>query len=328
MSAPGTATTDEEISWDAYVAQIERPVAACLEKTGLREKILYIAPDPGRAAQGGRLRAGIGAEYASVDSELALLYAKRKGRAFERAGPVSQSVLHGSATPIPPSAVSHLPGDASGGLGRGRREGHDRQGPEGPEPGPIRAGHRPAGQWRRQQLAANAALLLPRGRVSWTRRPAWLRPEGRDRVRLLGVQRRSRARRWSGFEWLPGAIATEFVSTNARTMQAAAGRLVFADRWDGQSSFRRVVARPQRGFHPRGRHGSSGNVYEPFLNYCVRPDYLLPAYYQGRNLAESFISRPVLSWQEVVLGDPRCRRGGPGNESACVGEVPLPHPSP
>jgi len=37
------ATTQEEISWDVYQDQIEKPIAACLERGGLREKILYIA---------------------------------------------------------------------------------------------------------------------------------------------------------------------------------------------------------------------------------------------------------------------------------------------
>jgi hypothetical protein len=44
----------------------------------------------------------------------------------------------------------------------------------------------------------------------------------------------------------------------------------------------------------------------------VRPDYLLPAYYQGRTLAESYYQAlPLLSWQGVVLGDPLCSLGKP-----------------
>jgi uncharacterized protein (TIGR03790 family) len=56
-----------------------------------------------------------------------------------------------------------------------------------------------------------------------------------------------------------------------------------------------------------GATGASGNVYEPFLAGCARPDYLLPAYFHGRNLAESYyLSLPWLSWQGIVLGDPLC----------------------
>jgi uncharacterized protein (TIGR03790 family) len=62
-----------------------------------------------------------------------------------------------------------------------------------------------------------------------------------------------------------------------------------------------------------GATGASGNVYEPFLAACVRPDYLLPAYYRGRNLAESYyLAMPFLSWQGIVLGDPLCSLGKPG----------------
>ena len=35
-------TSDEEISWQTYVDEIERPVGACLRKAGLQEKVLYI----------------------------------------------------------------------------------------------------------------------------------------------------------------------------------------------------------------------------------------------------------------------------------------------
>jgi uncharacterized protein (TIGR03790 family) len=61
-----------------------------------------------------------------------------------------------------------------------------------------------------------------------------------------------------------------------------------------------------------GATGVSGNVYEPYLDACARPDYLLPAYYQGRNLAESYyVALPFLSWQGVVLGDPLVSLGKP-----------------
>ena len=56
-----------------------------------------------------------------------------------------------------------------------------------------------------------------------------------------------------------------------------------------------------------GVTGVSGNAYEPFLNACARPDYLFPAYNQGRNLAESYyLSLVYLSWQSVIVGDPLC----------------------
>ena len=56
-----------------------------------------------------------------------------------------------------------------------------------------------------------------------------------------------------------------------------------------------------------GATGASGNAYEPYLQACARPDYLLPADNQGCNLAESYyLSLIYLSWQGVIVGDPLC----------------------
>ena len=61
-----------------------------------------------------------------------------------------------------------------------------------------------------------------------------------------------------------------------------------------------------------GATGGSGHVYEPYLTFTPRPDFLLPAYYSGRNLAESFyLAIPALSWQNIVVGDPLCALGKP-----------------
>jgi len=44
----------------------------------------------------------------------------------------------------------------------------------------------------------------------------------------------------------------------------------------------------------------------------VAPDILFPAYYKGRNLADSYyLSIPSLSWQNIVVGDPLCSLGKP-----------------
>lgn len=57
-----------------------------------------------------------------------------------------------------------------------------------------------------------------------------------------------------------------------------------------------------------GVTSATGQVYEPYLTFCPRPDILLPAYLSGCNLAESFyLSIPALSWQNIVVGDPLCR---------------------
>ena len=59
-----------------------------------------------------------------------------------------------------------------------------------------------------------------------------------------------------------------------------------------------------------GATGASGHVAEPFLALTPRPELLLPAYYSGRNLAESYyLAIRALSWQNIVIGDPLCSIG-------------------
>jgi hypothetical protein len=42
--------------------------------------------------------------------------------------------------------------------------------------------------------------------------------------------------------------------------------------------------------------------------FTPHPHYLLPAYFHGRNLAESYyLAIPGLSWQNIVVGDPLCK---------------------
>ena len=66
-------------------------------------------------------------ERCAVDSELALLYAKlQRHRSSSAPRRVPNPFFMAARRALPASALSHLPGDAPGGLGFGRREGHDR----------------------------------------------------------------------------------------------------------------------------------------------------------------------------------------------------------
>jgi uncharacterized protein (TIGR03790 family) len=82
---------------------------------------------------------------------------------------------------------------------------------------------------------------------------------------------------------------------------------------DFDGSLHGLAAKPEReDYLHEGATGASGHVYEPYLSTIARPDYLFPAYYEGRNLAESYyLAMPVLSWQNIVLGDPLCSLGKP-----------------
>src|SRR5438132_646262 len=80
------AATEEEISWDTYVREIEQPVAECLKKAQLVEKVLYIVTTMGVPLKVDGPGSGQLSEHGSVDSELALLYSKLKGAKYQRPG--------------------------------------------------------------------------------------------------------------------------------------------------------------------------------------------------------------------------------------------------
>ena len=109
-----------------------------------------------------------------------------------------------------------------------------------------------------------------------------------------------------GFRWLPGAIASWFVSTSARTFTAPPEGWRVGSGYAGssQSLVGDLIA--------EGVTGTVGYVYEPYLEATARPQIFLPAYRAGFTLAESFyMSLPSLSWQAVVIGDPLVAPFGP-----------------
>jgi uncharacterized protein (TIGR03790 family) len=160
-----------------------------------------------------------------------------------------------------------------------------------------------------------AALLLPKERVVLDASNDVLY----DQTDVIGYASWGsndphRHRRFLGFKWLPGAIATEFVSTDGRTFKKPPDtwQIVGMD-WKTPSGF--FSGSPQSmtaDFLLEGATGASGHTDEPYLGQTPRPELLLPAYYNGRNLAESYyLAIRSLSWQNIVIGDPLCSLGKP-----------------
>ena len=305
--------TDEEITWETYQRQIEKPIAECLKKNGSAEQVLYIVTTLGLPLKVDGLGSGMQAEHSSVDSELTLLYAKLKGEEFPRAGPLGNPFFGHRDSPFrhpqfPMYLVTRLAGydlaDVKAMIDRSlaaRNRGKVV----------IDAGKGSNGignNWLR-----NAALLLPAARVILHETPPALYGQ-KDVIGYAswGSNDGGRKKRWLGYQWLPGAVATEYVSTNARTFRRP------PDDWNITSydDTGHFWAGSPQGLSAdlihEGATGVSGNVYEPYLTGCVRPDYLLPAWLDGRNLAESFyLGMPYVSWQGVVLGDPLASLGPP-----------------
>ena len=306
--------TDEEIDWPTYQKNIELPVGNCLTKAGLQEKVLYIvltAEIPLKiAGTNGTLEE---AEQGSVDSELTLLYGKLKGSKFLRKGSVNNPFFGKRDAPfrhpqLPIYLVTRLAAydwtDVKGMIDRSLAA-HNR----GQFVIDLKSPDDEAGNdWLR-----NAAILLPTARVTLDEGNRVLY----DQKNVVGFASwgsndRNRKHRWLGFQWLPGGIATEFVSTNMRTLKRPPDDWTYTT-WQDHD---RLWADSPQGLTAdlihEGATGASGNVYEPYLAGCARPDYVLPAYFEGRNLAESFyLGIAFLSWQGVVLGDPLCSLGNP-----------------
>jgi uncharacterized protein (TIGR03790 family) len=306
-------TSQEEIAWKVYEEQIERPIGECLKKAGLVEQVLYIVTTMGVPLKVDGGGSGQLAERASVDSELALLYSKLKGGHYERAGGVPNPFFKRRDAAFrhptfPIYLVTRLAAydltDVKAMIDRSlaaRNRGKfvlDLQS-EKDEPG---------NDWLR-----NAAMLLPRGRVvlDETTRPLYNQTEVIGYA-SWGSNDSARHQRFPHFGWLPGAIAAEYVSTSARTFQRPPDSWS-PTTWEDKAHW--FAGSPQglvADLIHEGATGASGNAYEPYLTACVRPDYLLPAYNQGRNLAESYyLSMVYLSWQGVIVGDPLCAIGKP-----------------
>jgi uncharacterized protein (TIGR03790 family) len=303
-----SATTEEEINWKTYQEQVERPIAGCLTKAGLVDKVLYIVTTSGVPLKVDGPGSGPLTEHASVDSELTLLYGKLKGQVYKRAGGLPNPLYgrrdaHFAHPAFPIYLVTRLAGygfdDVKAMIDRSlaaRNRGKfviDLQSEK----------NEPGNNWLR-----NAAMLLPPSRLllEETTKPVY---NQKDVIGYAswGSNDTARHERWLHFEWLPGAIAAEFVSTSARTFKRPPDTWK-PTTWEDKEHY--FGGSPQgllADLIHEGASGASGNTYEPYLTACVRPDYLLPAYYLGRNLAESYyIGTPLLSWQGVVVGDPLC----------------------
>jgi uncharacterized protein (TIGR03790 family) len=307
------ATSGEEIDWKTYENEIERPIADCLKNAGLQEKVLYIVTTLGIPLKIDGAGRQFETQRASVDSELTLLYGKLQGKSFQREGALRNPFFMEREAPFrhpqyPIYLVARLAAYdlaavkamidrslAARNRGRFLLDLKSRDHDEGND-------------WLR---GASRALPPDRTLLDESRNVLY------DQRNVIGYASwgsndPNRSRRHLGFQWLPGAIAVEFVSTNGRTFKPPPKDWKYTTWLDRLNFFAGSPQGLSGDLLQEGATGTSGNVYEPYLVASARPDYLFPAYYQGRNLIESFyLSLMHLSWQSVVLGDPLCSLGKP-----------------
>lgn len=306
------ATGDREsVDRATYVKEIEHPVGQCLRARKLEERILYVATTLGVPLRVTGPGERMAAETAAVDSELALLYGKLKGRTFPTAGPVENPFYRQRETPFehrafPIYLVTRLAAysieETKALIDRGLRA-ENR--------GRIVLDMKDAEEGEGNSWLRTAALLLPKDRVVLDESKAVLTKQT-DVIAFAswGSNDKSRTQRFLEFRWLPGAIMLEYVSTNGRTFRRPPGNWTIGP-WSDRSRY--WFGAPQTmsaDYIQEGASGANGHTDEPFLYFCARPDYVFPAYLAGRNLAESYyLGMPALSWMNVVIGDPLTRLG-------------------
>ncbi len=302
----------ETITRAQYNAAIAAPLGAFLKSHGLVEKILYMVTTsevPLRIA--GSM--GEGGDSAAVDSELAAFYEDLHGRPHRLAGPLpnpffAQRDAVFRHPDFPMYLVTRLTGydfpDVRGIVDRAllaKNRGRfviDLKS----------ADDAPGNNWLR-----TAAVILPSNRVVFDE-PYLVLTNQSDVIAYAswGSNDPHRKQRDLGFRWLPGAIVTEYVSTNARTFREPPDSWTLGTWADPRSWFAESPQSMTADYIHQGATGASGHVNEPWLEFTPRPDYLLPAYYRGRTLAESYwMSIPALSWQNIAVGDPLCSLGKP-----------------
>jgi uncharacterized protein (TIGR03790 family) len=310
-----TAPIAEDILRADYDRAVAAPIAACLRAKHLEERILYIVTTAGVPLRIGGTPGldGLDSDAASVDSELTLLYSDLRGVHHPTRGSLHNPFFGKKAATFrhpdfPIYLVTRLAGydfpDVRAIIDRSlaaRNQGKfvidlksddDHMGND----------------WLR-----DAALKLPAERVILdTSTKVLTNQTGVIGYAAWGSNDPNRKQRHLGFQFNPGAIVTEFVSTNGRTFARPPDSWTLGN-WNDQSTW--FAGSPQTlsaDYIHDGATGASGHVFEPYLTLTPRPDLLLPAYYSGRNLAESYyLSMPALSWVNVVIGDPLCSLGKP-----------------
>jgi uncharacterized protein (TIGR03790 family) len=302
------APEEENIARGVFDKDIAAPVAACLKSRRLEEKILYIVTTMGVPL---RIRGSGGrdGEQASVDSELTLLYGDMRGKPHPTRGALPNPFFGRRGEPFRhPQFPIYL---------ACRLAAYDFEEVKGMIDRSLAAANRgkvvidlkseedvPGNDWLR-----NAAILLPRDRVVYDESSKVLTDQ-RDVIGYAGWGSNDPnvKRRTFGLQWLPGGIATQYVSTDGRTFRRPPDGWNIST-WKDRDRF--FAGSPQSltaDFLREGATGASGHVDEPYLGFTPRPDYLFPAYLSGRTLAESYWgATPVLSWQNIVVGDPLCR---------------------
>jgi uncharacterized protein (TIGR03790 family) len=307
---------DDAVERSAYVTTIEQPIARTIRRAGLQDRILYLV-----LTKGIPLRiignTGLDGTQASVDSELALLYRRLTGQIVETAGPLDNPFFLGMRDIKEAQPFTHrehdiylvtrldafTAADAIALIDRAqtpRTDGH------------IVLDQRAAGttsQTGDEWMERTAERLAAQGQGSRvtlekTAKSARMADAVLGRYAWGAVDPEQQTRR-TGMTFVPGAIAANLASFDARTFRPPPETWQPSSSTDRASWFEGASDGLIGDLIREGVTGASGQVGEALIRGAVRPDILFPAYFAGFTLAEAFyLATPVLSWQTVLVGDP------------------------
>jgi uncharacterized protein (TIGR03790 family) len=308
---------EDNISREDFDRRINSPIASWLSRNFAQDRILYIV-----LTKGVPLRingtSGIDGTMASVDSELTLLYRRMLGYSVPPAGRVKNPYFLNDAPVSTAKPFDHTDHDI---YLVSRLDGYNVADIRGL----IDRGYAPSRQGN---------ILLDSKGSTTEKGDSWLLEAAdvlgkmgfKDRVVLdttskvlTGTKQVLGYYSWGsndpairvrhfGFEFLPGALAGMFVSSDGRTFREPPGDWKIGGSWSDKSAL--FAGSPQSlagDLIHEGVTGIAGHVAEPFLDATIRPNILFPAYLSGFNLIESYyLAMPYLSWQTVIVGDPLC----------------------
>lgn len=304
-------TTDEQISREVYTSRIVAGVKRCLAGVRLRGRIRYFVTTLGVPLGIQTGGSGMSNESAAVDSELTTLYRDLRGRPAPTAGPLQNPFFQQRRTAFDPVGLEmYLVTRLAGYDFADVRKMIDRS-LEARNRGTVVLDMRNGSDEAGEDWLRDAAIRLPQERVRLDQgRGVLYREQEVIGYASWGSNDPNRKQRWVGFGFLPGAIVTEYVSTNGRTFARPPADWNLST-WNGKDQPKWFAGSPQSltaDYIHAGATGASGHVYEPYLQFCPRPDILFPEYLGGRNLVESYyLAMPAISWMNIVVGDPLCR---------------------
>ncbi len=306
----------DEMTGSDFGRLVQAPIVDWFGRRGAHDRILYIVLTKGVPL---RVTGTVGRRgtAASVDSELALLYRRMTGATVPIDGPVDNPYFRADGTVTGAERFTHRRQDI---FLVTRLDGFTVE----DVLALIDRGLAPASTGR--FVFDQKAPSDERGNDWLSSAAKWLAANGfADRVRLESTSRvvadeqdvigysswgsndPGLTGRHPGLTFTPGAIATMFVSTDARTFTGPPPDWRPGSRNDPKSYYAGSPQSLAGDLIHDGVTGLAAQISEPYLDGIVRPDILFPAYASGFNLAESFyLAMPYVSWQTVVIGDPLC----------------------